>query len=312
MASGDNTVPIEAVADALAPPTPDGVAPVVLYGGKGGVGKTTMAAATGLTAAMADLETLVISTDPAHSLGDSFATPLTSTPSRPYADLPLWAVEIDPSDAVGDIGELDGLGMMPGADEAVAVEQLLRYADDDRYDRIVIDTAPTGHTLRLLELPSTLDRLMDTVSAVRDQLGGLFGGAEGAGGDLGGRVEDLRMLLEDPRRTDFRIVLIPEQMSVQESARLLERLEAYAIPVQTLVVNRLMTPLEDLPPAVADAVAVPDLEGCAFCAARWAVQRDAIGDATELFGDRTVHRVPLLGGPVEGRAALRVIAHCLS
>jgi arsenite-transporting ATPase len=312
METGDTTVPIEAVADALAPPTPDGVAPIVLYGGKGGVGKTTMAAATGLTAAMGDLETLVISTDPAHSLGDSFGTSLTSSPSRPYADLPLWAVEIDPGDAVGELGELDGLSTMPGADEAVAVEQLLRYAEDDRFERIVIDTAPTGHTLRLLELPSTIDRLMHTLSAVRDHLGGLLGGADDAGGDLGGRIEELRVLLEDPRRTDFRVVLIPERMSVRESARLLERLESYAIPVQTLVVNRLMTPLEDVPPAVADAVAVPDLEGCAFCAARWAVQRDAIGDATELFGDRTIHRVPLLGGPVEGRPALRVIAHCLA
>jgi arsenite efflux ATP-binding protein ArsA (TC 3.A.4.1.1) len=309
MDPGDSSVPIEAVADALAPPTPDGVAPVVLYGGKGGVGKTTMAAATGLTAAMGGLETLVVSTDPAHSLGDSLGRSLTSSPTRPYTDLPLWAVEIDPADAVGDAG---GLSTMPGADEAVAVEQLLRYADDDRFERVVIDTAPTGHTLRLLELPSTLERLMDTVDAVRQQLGGILGGADGAGPELGGRIEELRVLLEDPRRTDFRIVLIPERMSVRESARLLERLEAYAVPVQTLVVNRLMTPLEDVPPAIAGAVAAPDLEDCAFCAARWGVQRDAIAEATELFGDRTIHRVPLLGGPVEGRPALRVVAHCLS
>jgi Oxyanion-translocating ATPase len=309
MDSGDSSVPIEAVADALAPPTPDGVAPVVLYGGKGGVGKTTMAAATGLTAAMGGLETLVISTDPAHSLGDSLGAPLTGSPSRPYADLPLWAVEIDPSEAVGGTG---GLGEMPGADEAVAVEQLLRYAGDDRYERVVIDTAPTGHTLRLLELPSTLERLMDTVSSVREHLGGLLGGPDAAGADIGGRIEELRRLLEDPRRTDFRIVLIPERMSVRESARLLERLDEFGVPVQSLVVNRLMTPLEDIPPAIADAVAAPDLDGCAFCAARWGVQREAIAEATELFGDRTIHRVPLLGGPVEGRPALRVVAHCLS
>jgi arsenite-transporting ATPase len=191
----------------------------VLYGGKGGVGKTTMAAATALGSARDGTSTLVVSTDPAHSLSDVLEREVPAEPARIHAEYPLFGVEIDPEDAedLGDFFETGsfpgGLGFfgggmagggpiggemgsrssrgderegtesgdereasMPGADEAAALRLLLRYLDDDRFERVVVDTAPTGHTLRLFELPDRLDATLDRMLSLREGLGGMFSG----------------------------------------------------------------------------------------------------------------------------------------
>ena len=354
----------------------------VLYGGKGGVGKTTMAAATALSSAAGGTATLVVSTDPAHSLSDTFGVEIPSEPSRIREDVPLYAAEIDPDAAMetglfgggggfggegaggegaGDfefaddetgsdwddafggaggagnpLGDLlggEGLdpllgGTMPGADEAAAMQQLLEHLDDPRFDRVVVDTAPTGHTLRLLQLPEIMDSMIGKMVTLRRRLSGMmegfkgmFGGGEEPVGnevdleELRERIERLRAVLRDPDRTDFRVVLIPEEMSVVESERLVARLEEFGIPVGTIVVNRVM----ESPDRVAggdrtlddDWLLAPNHENCAFCRRRWEVQQAALRRATELFRGRDVKRVPLLAGEVKGDAALRVIAACL-
>ena len=338
----------------------------VLYGGKGGVGKTTMAAATALSSAAGGTATLVVSTDPAHSLSDTFGVEIPSEPSRIREDVPLYAAEIDPDAAMetglfggggafgggafgseeaggdefgGDgnpLGELlggEGIdpllgGTMPGADEAAAMQQLLEHLDDPRFDRVVVDTAPTGHTLRLLQLPEIMDSMVGKMLTLRRRLSGMmegfkgmFGGGEEPVGDavdleqLRERIERLRAVLRDPDRTDFRVVLIPEEMSVVESERLVARLEEFEIPVGTIVVNRVM----EAPDRVAGGdrklddewLLAPNHENCAFCRRRWEVQQAALRRATELFRGRDVKRVPLLAGEVKGDAALRVVAACL-
>jgi arsenite-transporting ATPase len=194
----------------------------VLYGGKGGVGKTTMAAATALKSARDGTRTLVVSTDPAHSLSDVLDREVPAEPARIHAECPLFGVEIDPDDADlgdplgagsfpggfgffgggmmgtgsgggpigGDIGSessgsREGGGSegsdergasMPGADEAAALRLLLRYLDDDRFERVVVDTAPTGHTLRLFELPERLDATLDRMGSLREGFEGMFSG----------------------------------------------------------------------------------------------------------------------------------------
>jgi arsenite-transporting ATPase len=345
---------------------PDGVdAPeYVLYGGKGGVGKTTMAAATALSSAAGGDATLVVSTDPAHSLSDTLDTDVPARPTRIREEIPLWAAEIDPDAAMEDgvfgadedplggmsemgdqlgpmaemlggldddddagLGALLGMGSsMPGADEAAAMRQLLEYLDDPRFDRVVVDTAPTGHTLRLLQLPEIMDSMVGRVMNIRQRMSGMLDGLKGmfgGGGDdpdpsadldaLRERIERLRAVLRDPDRTDFRVVMIPEEMSVVESERLVGRLGEFGIPVGTLVVNRVMEGVDDITDAEIDPewIVTPNLEDCEFCQRRWQVQQDALQAATDLFRSRSVKRVPLLADEVRGEAALRVVSACL-
>lgn len=337
--------------DSTTLPTDIAAPEYVLYGGKGGVGKTTCAAATALASAADGTKTLVVSTDPAHSLSDTLGVDIPAHPSRLREDIPLWGVEIDPDAAmeegffaaqqedspVGDIAGMlgdDGMGMeallggtMPGADEAAAMQKLIEHMDDPRFDRVVIDTAPTGHTLRLLQLPEMLDTMVGRMVKLRQQFSGMMdglkgmfgGGADDAGGsedldELKDRIERLRTLLRDPERTDFRVVMVPESMSVVESERLVERLEEFEIPVSTLVVNRVMedpADVVDLEAVDDDWVITPNLADCEFCQRRWSVQQDALSRASDLYRGRTVKRVPLLADDVRGEAALRVVAACL-
>ncbi|MFB6116893.1 ArsA family ATPase [Halosegnis sp.] len=315
----------------------------VLYGGKGGVGKTTMAAATALASAREGTATLCVSTDPAHSLSDALERDVPASPGRIDEEHPLYGAEIDPEEVdagpfagdgdleLGGVGDLlggDVAGAMPGADEAAAFQLLLRYMDDDRFDRVVVDTAPTGHTLRLLELPDVMDSMAGKLLAMRERLSGMVGSLGGLFGEngpdeatvesgmddlrsLSERVERLRAVLTDPARTDFRVVMVPESMSVSESRRLVDRLGEFGVPVGTVVVNRVMQPLAEVADVDPSWFVAPDLEDCAFCQRRWEVQRSALGEAQELFRGHEVLRVPLFAEEVHGEAALRVVAACL-
>ena len=347
----------------------------VLYGGKGGVGKTTMAAATALASARDGTSTLVVSTDPAHSLSDTFETEIPADPQRIREDVPLYAAEIDPDQTLqdgqaifggaagddesdadpfaddptagpggtgeGDAGPLGGLGgmlggdgdlgsllggPMPGSDEAAAMQKLLEFVDDDRFERVIVDTAPTGHTLRLLELPELMDSMVGRILKFRQKFQGMMEGMKGMfGGDdvdpdqglddleeLAARIERLREVLRDPGRTDFRVVMVPEEMSVFESKRLLARLGEYGVPVGTVVVNRVMEDLADVAPeANASAFVTPNLDTCEFCERRWKVQQDALAAAQEVFRGHDVKRVPLFADEVRGEEMLRLVAACL-
>jgi arsenite-transporting ATPase len=346
----------------------------VLYGGKGGVGKTTMAAATALDSARGGTRTLVVSTDPAHSLSDTFETDIPAEPGRIRDDVPLYAAEIDPEAALergdtpfggaatgaedespfpggeesgspfsggeGGGGPLGGLGdmlggespmdaifggAMPGADEAAAMQLLLEYMDDERFDRVVVDTAPTGHTLRLLQLPEIMDTMMGRLVKFRQRIGGMIDGVKGMFGggapddgadledleELRERIERLRAALRDPARTDFRIVMVPEEMSVFESKRLRQQLEEFEIPVGTVVVNRVMEPLSNVTDDVDGDFLQPNLEDCEFCQRRWDVQQSALAEAQDLFRGTDVRRVPLFAEEVRGEGMLEVVAACL-
>jgi len=309
----------------------------VLYGGKGGVGKTTCAAATAYRLAQEGHDTLVVSTDPAHSLSDSFETQVSSEPEEIREN--LWAVEVDPEEAMeeyrgafkevpekiaGGIGasmgldsdEVDeGMGGLfddvmdaPGSDEAAAMYKFMEYMESDRWDYIVFDTAPTGHTLKLLQLPEVMDSMVGRLVRIRSQIQGAFGSLMDAfgGGDeedeegtthdrleeMNERIERVRSKLVDPEQTEFRVVMIPESMAVLETQRLVRRLSRFDIPVRTIVVNKVM---EDVN------------EDCEFCQDRWKVQKKNLEEVEDEFGDLEIVRLPLMREEVRGIEALEKV-----
>lgn len=299
---------------------------VVLYGGKGGVGKTTCAAATGWAGADAGADVLVVSTDPAHSLGDVFETPVGGDPTDIKPG--LSAVEVDAAEGTAqyealfealadDLGgagiDLDeaGLrdlfrsGLVPGSDQLAALATLDTYADDDRYDRVVFDTAPTGHTLRLLDLPDAVGTGVKTALSVSEQVSRkkdaaktmLFGPYATMGGDedeaaftdLLSEMERVAALLRDPERTSFRVVCLPERLVLAETERLVDQLSEAEVPVGDVVVNRVLQDVD---------------EDCARCTAQRASQQAVLSDIESAFGGTNVVELPDLTGRIGGTALL--------
>lgn len=330
----------------------------VLYGGKGGVGKTTCAAATALASANDGTPTLIVSTDPAHSLSDILQLPVPNEPARISEKHPLYGVEIDPEsndrpgvDAVDGLFDGQGFGfgmgmdmgmgtggetgpdgsnatvdsgpMFPGSDETAAMQLLLEYFDDPRFDRVVVDTAPTGHTLRLLSLPDLMDSMVGRFLSLRERMRGALGSMPGPLGDpdasdsmdqleaFSDRIEHLRSVLRDSGRTEFRVVLVPEQLSVVESERLLDRLDGFGISTGTIVVNRVTENAEQLADVDTDQFVTPNVDDCEFCQRRWESQQDALQRAQTIFQGRDIKRVPLFAAEIRGPSMLRVVAACL-
>jgi len=262
-------------------------------GGKGGVGKTTCAAAIAVTAAASGLRTLAISTDPAPSLGDAFDRPLGASPRRvPLRRGSLHGVEIDAPRALErwladrrdalerialrgtwldaeDVARLLRLSL-PGIDELAALLEIARYGRSGRYDLIVVDTAPTGHTLRMLAMPGTLRNIaqvFDHMQArhrmiVETLRGGWAPDAEDALIDeLDTSGQELAVLLRDPASVTMSWVTLPEPMSVEETSDGIASLQSQGIPFPCVLVNR-VTPRP--------------LRACRRCDARIAFERRTI------------------------------------
>ncbi|MEP7036099.1 MAG: ArsA family ATPase, partial [Actinomycetota bacterium] len=247
---------------------------VVLFTGKGGVGKTTTAAATAVQAARSGIKTLVMSTDAAHSLGDALGVSLTTTAERPD---PL--VEVEPGlcalqlsdthdlrrswrsvqdylltvlNALGvDPVVADEVAQLPGANEIVALLELRTQVESGPWDLVVVDCAPTAETLRLLALPEALAwHIQKLMPAQRGLLRTLRPAAQAAAGiPLPGAnvVETLSRWRETLREiqsvlsaetTSVRLVLTPERVVIAESRRTLTSLSLYGVNVDQVVVNR--------------------------------------------------------------------------
>ncbi len=235
---------------------------LLLFGGKGGVGKTTCATAAALHLAVQREKTvLLLSTDPAHSLGDrldkgAYPDSLDIEEFQADAALREFRDEHRPTlhEIVArgtffddeDIQELLDLAL-PGMDETMSVLRLDRAVREEAYATIVVDTAPTGHTLRLLEMPDRfeewvtfLDILLEKHRYMRSRFAGVTDSdpLDAFVEDLQARTERVLEALRDDQRTTFVAVTQPETVVLRETRRLLERLDELAIPTQELVLNR--------------------------------------------------------------------------
>jgi arsenite-transporting ATPase len=240
-----------------------------LFGGKGGVGKTTCAAAHALTLAAEGARTLIVSTDPAPSLGDVLGERLTSQPRRIRSGgAALFATEINAARAMQrwlrarratleaialrgtwldewDISALLSL-TLPGIDEVAALLELLRFGESARYDAIVIDAAPTGHTLRMLALPDTMsgvarvfDHMQQKHRVMVDALRGAWrpDDADVLIRQLHEDAQSLGQLLRSNDRTHVSWVTLAEQLSVEETMDALAWLSAEHMTVGRIIVN---------------------------------------------------------------------------
>jgi arsenite-transporting ATPase len=299
----------------------------LFFGGKGGVGKTTCAAAAALRRAESGRRVLLVSTDPAHSLGDALGAELGHEPSPiPTRRGRLLAAELDAKRALDlwlgerradletiaergtylgreDVSRFLDLGL-PGVDELVGLIELMRLVRASPGDEAVVDTAPTAHTLRLLSMPgelrrlaSALDRLQERHRAVASTFGGAWqpDHADALITEIEKQGEEIEALLRDPGRTAFFWVLLPEMLSVEETRDGVRALEA-GIPVPELIVNR-ATPPPETP--------------CPLCEARRRAESEALAALRAAFPDRPVRLLPALPREPRSRTALRQLGKLL-
>ena len=246
---------------------------VLLFTGKGGVGKTTVAAATAVRAADAGLRTLVMSTDPAHSLGDSFDEEIGSHPTQ--IGERLWAQQIDAQERLEDNWreiqdymiqlmnwagtetiQAEELTVLPGLDEIFALIDVKTHVESGAYDVLIVDCAPTAETLRLLSLPDVMQwyierifpverRIVKTVRPLVSRVTSLpiagdrvFDAVE----RLHRNLDAVKKILTDEVTSSVRLVVNPEKMVIAEARRTYTYLGLFGYRVDAVVVNRVLPP----------------------------------------------------------------------
>jgi arsenite-transporting ATPase len=293
----------------------------LFFGGKGGVGKTTAASATALfllKQLKQNESILLFSTDPAHSLSDSLDVKIGNrlVEVKQHRGARLFAYEMDASLALErfreahgkvlaeiaergtlldeeDINELLGLSL-PGLDEVMSLFELSELDREGKYAHIVVDTAPSGHTSRLLRLPEVFDRMVKALDLMGEKhryMVAHFARRRLVADevdiflrDLSQRIEAVRKLLHDREQTSFTLVTIPEAMSVRETERYLELLREQGVPVKDLIVNRVEQ----------------EHAACEYCRARVQTQRRWLKEIVSSFRDLRIHYLPLQSKEVHG------------
>jgi arsenite/tail-anchored protein-transporting ATPase len=301
------------------------VARIIVYSGKGGVGKTSVAAATALLCAERGLRTIVISTDIAHSLADSFDRPLGPEPTEIAAR--LWGQQSDVyhnirkywgtiQSYVASVFRWRGLDevmaeemtVIPGMDELASLLWIAEHHDTGAYDVIVVDAAPTGETLRLLSLPEAgkwwLEKIMPIERSIARLAGPVLSRTIGmpmpgdpvfaAGEELFHKLEHMHALLSDPTRSSIRIVLNLEKMVIKESQRAFTYFHLYGYLSDLVVANRVLP--EDVGPY---------FKGWRDAQARYRPM------VQEMFAPVPVREIPFLDEEVVGLEMLRRVGEQL-
>jgi len=292
---------------------------VILYTGKGGVGKTSVAAATALRAAGLGYRTLVMSTDAAHSLGDSFDMPMGGEPV-PIVDN-LWGQELDVFREIDrnwgtlqdwlkvlmawrglDEVVAEEMAVLPGMEELAGLLHLINYHDEGKYDVIMVDCAPTGETLRLLSFPDVARWWMHRIFPIERVAARIarpvlrrvtdlplpddevFSAVK----ELFAKLEDMRDILTDPATSSVRLVLNPEKMVIKEAQRTFTYLNLYGYATDLVVCNRV----------------IPEVVSDSYFQAWKETQERYYRQVEEAFAPLPIFKAPLMEQEVMGLAML--------
>ena len=290
---------------------------LILFGGKGGVGKTTCASSTGLYLSE-DFKTLLISTDPAHSLADSLGQEIRGEIEEVKGVENLSALEISAEKALSkfkmryesqikkilntstylDQEDIDSIFALPipGIDEVMGFKMIVDLIEEGKFDKYIVDTAPTGHALRLLTLPELLDDWIKVMAKMRwkyrymvTTFRGRYKPDEGDDFlvEMKKTVKRIEGLLRDSQRCEFIAVTIPEDMAILETERLIKRLDQYGMKVRQLIINNVF----------------PECT-CHFCQARREGQDKYIREIRDKFSDLKTIIIPLQPQEVKGIGSL--------
>ena len=305
---------------------------ILLFSGKGGVGKTSLAAATGLELSRLGYRTLVMSVDPAHSLADAFdietelfhgktGDPYTINErlaihevniqkeiKRHWKEISAYVVSVLRTTGISDV-EAEELAILPGMEELSALMYVNQFRREERYDVIVLDCAPTAESMRFVSMPTTLEWYMKHIFAFQRGLlkavrpiANRMAPFELPSDDyfaniqnLFGRLEGIDELLEDPQITSVRLVTNPERMVLRETQRAFVYFTLHGLAVDGILVNRV------LPPEVTDAYFQ-----------EWrASQARILEEIDAYFAPVPVKRIPLFTHEVLGRERLEELARAL-
>jgi len=297
----------------------------IMFGGKGGVGKTSMAAATSLRFAeeyahrRANEKILIFTTDPAPSLADSFGQKIGNEPTAIQGAKNLFAMEIDAKKVLEEFKKEYGKDILdilqqgtyladeeaeeifsldiPGLDEVMGLKKITDFMESNEYGLYIVDTAPTGHTLRLLALPELLDDWIKFLASLRWKYHAMvrqFAREERIENadkfllEMKKTVKKVRELLQDEKRTEFIVVTIAESMGVRETEDLIQSLEEFHIPSRHIIINNIF-------PA----------SGCDFVKTRRKLQEKYIHEIKEGFAGHRVTEIALQPQEIQGFAGLR-------